>query len=385
MAPVLYFFIGINHPLIIKPFPDPFTFNNGTRVATVGEWDARRGEIKDLLLGTAYGTMPARPDRMHVTTVATSDLGGGRTLHVLAITIVPSNASMDGAFNITTWVFVPAGGGPFPVVLKVGKDGEGFSATAMDRGHVYACFNNHDLDPDTEGHDVQGPAQLAYPTHSWGSIAAWAWGAMRVLDYLLGEPWVDVGTAPAPAIDPGVVAITGHSRRGKVALLAGALDERFTMVVPNGSGCGGAGSFLVQGPACETIAIMTAPWLYKAWFMEEFGRFGWNEASLPFDQHFLRALVAPRVMLSMDAVDDYWANPVGTQAVYDASMPVFSFLNASSRNGIHFRAGGHDFTLDDFGVLLDFADTMLRGIARAGEYYTRPFPFVAPVTYAAPA
>ncbi len=384
-TPLLYLVIGSDHPLVIKSFPDPFVFNNGTRVSSGSDWDARRAEIKDLLLGTEYGSMPGRPDRINVTETATSDLGGGRTLHAVTLTIVPSNASAGTSFNVSAWIFVPSGTGPFPAVVKVGKDGDGFNVSAMDRGYLYACYNNHDLDPDTEGYDVIGPAQLAYPGNTWGSVAVWAWGAMRLADYLLGEPWVDAGTAYAPNIDAGILAITGHSRRGKTALLAGALDERFTMAVPSGSGCGGAGSFLVLGPACETIASITSSSLYKAWFKEDFGRFGCNEAQLPFDQHFLRALVAPRLMLSTDALDDYWANPVGTQAVYDASMPVFDFLNASARNGIHYRDGGHDQTLEDFGVLLDFADTMLRGITRPGDFYMRPFSFAAPVDYAAPA
>ncbi|MBN2153141.1 MAG: hypothetical protein JW839_16935, partial [Candidatus Lokiarchaeota archaeon] len=384
-TPLFYLVVGSDHPLVIKPFPDPFMFNNGTRVDSGSDWDARRAEIKDLLLETEYGTMPGHPDRINGTETSTIDLGGGRTLHVVALTVVPSNASPAVSFGFTAWLFVPAGAAPFPAVVKVGKDGDGFNQSAMDRGYLYACYDNHDLDPDTEGYDTDGPAQVAYPEHSWGSVAVWAWGAMRLADYLLGEPWIDIGTSYAPGIDPGILAITGHSRRGKTALLAGALDERFTIVVPNGSGCGGAGSFLVLGPACETIATMTSSTLYKAWFEDDFGRFAWNEAQLPFDQHFLRAMVAPRLMLSTDALDDFWANPVGTQAIYDASMPVFDFLNASARNGIHYRDGGHDQTLEDFGVLLDFADTMLRGIARQGEFYMRPFSFAAPVNYAAPA
>ncbi len=384
MTPALYFIIGRDHPLVIKAFPDPFLFTNGTRVSTSADWDARRAEIKGTLLETEYGSMPGRPDRVDVREISTGDLGGGTFVHVLCVTIVPSNASAAVSFNFTAWVFVPGGTGPFPVVVKAGRDGEGFNRTAMDRGYVYACYNNLELDPDTEGHDIVGPAQLAYPNHTWGSVAVWAWGAMRLVDYLLGEPWVDTDAAFIPEIDPSIIAVTGHSRRGKVALLAGALDERFTMVVPNGSGCGGAGSFLVQGPACETIAVMTSPSLYKAWFEAGFGRYGFNERRLPFDQHFLRALVAPRIMLSTDALDDLWANPVGTQAVYDASMPVFEFLNASARNGIHYRQGGHDFTMVDFDVLLDFADVMLRDINRSGDFYMRPFRFVAPVDYTLP-
>ncbi|NMC05137.1 MAG: hypothetical protein GYA24_08000, partial [Candidatus Lokiarchaeota archaeon] len=263
LTPLLYFGIGRDHPLVIKAFSDPFVFNNGTRVADAAGWEARRVEIKALLLGTEYGTMPGPPDHVRVTETATTDLGGGRTLHAVTLTMIPDNATPSNAFNASAWIYVPNGTGPFPAVMKVGKDGDGFNVPAMDRGYVLACFNHKDLDPDTEGYDVVGPAQLAYPGYSWGSIAVWAWGAMRLADYLLGAPWVNATGAHVPSIDASVLAITGHSRTGKVALLAGGLDERFTMVVPNGSGCGGAGSFLVQGPAAETIALVTWEALYK--------------------------------------------------------------------------------------------------------------------------
>ncbi|MFX0100499.1 MAG: hypothetical protein ACFFCS_13075 [Candidatus Hodarchaeota archaeon] len=384
MIPMLYFVIGTDHPLVIKDFQDPFIFNNGTRVSDWPDWDARRVEIKDLLLETEYGSMPSRPDQVQVTETSTSDLGAGKTLHLVTLTIIPNNSSPEILFNFTAWIFVPNGIGSFPAIVHVGKDGDGFNETAMDRGYLFACYQNKELDPDTEGYDTEGPAQVAYSSETWGSLAVWAWGAMRVADYLLGEAWVDTGVAYVPSIDPGILVVTGHSRRGKTALLAGAMDERFTMVVPNGSGCGGAGSFLVQGPACETIAIITSSILYKAWFKEDFGRFACKEADLPFDQHFLRALVAPRVMLSTDSMDDFWSNPTGTQAVYDASMPVFDFLNASSHNGIHYRNGDHDFLLRDFTVLLDFADTMLRGITRDGDFYMHPYSFNAPMNYDAP-
>ena len=59
-----------------------------------------------------------------------------------------------------------------------------------------------------------------------------------------------------PDADATKLIITGHTRRGKTALLAGAMDERFAMVVPNGSGCGGTGSFLVQGSISETIQFI---------------------------------------------------------------------------------------------------------------------------------
>nr|MDO8114331.1 hypothetical protein [Candidatus Sigynarchaeota archaeon] len=386
--PALYFTFGNDLPLVLNAFRDPFMLDNGTRVSNVPEWETRRAEIKELLLGTEYGHMPGRPDAMNATAVSIMDLGNGRTLHVVTLIIIPSNATPAASFSFTATIFVPNGTGPFPAVVKVGLDSQGSQAavnqTIMDHGYLFACYKNTELDQDTEGYDEVGPAQAAYPGYDWGSVAVWAWGAMRVADYLLGEPWVNTGSAFKPDVDPRVVVVTGHSRRGKTALLAAALDERFTMAVPNGSGTGGASSFLVQGPGAETLASITSPYLFKSWFKDDFGRFAWNEAQLPFDQHFLRALVAPRVVISTDALGDIWSNPAGTQAVHVASQPVFDFLNASACNGIHFREGGHDFTVEDFAVLLDFADTMLRGKSCIGNFYMHPFTFIAPVYYTVP-
>ena len=195
---------------------------------------------------------------------------------------------------------------------------------------------------------------------------------MRVADVLLQEPWVQ--TIPEiPTINPDVLIITGHSRRGKTALLAGAYDDRFTMVVPNGSGCGGAGSFLIQGQGSETLASITSQNRYKSWFHNDFGRFGGKEADLPFDQHFLRALVAPRPILSTDGIDDLWANPPGTQAMYEATQKIYDFLNVGKNNAIHFRSGGHGFLEEDFTVLLDYADHLFFGKSVTSDFYTVPF------------
>ena len=148
-------------------------------------------------------------------------------------------------------------------------------------------------------YDVPGPAQMAYPEYDWASLAVWAWGASRVLDYL----------ATRPDINADQAVITGHSRTGKAALLAGALDDRFALVVPNGSGCGGAGTYRNAPKGVETLKLITLPNRWKSWLQKDFGRFGDQEARLPFDQHFMRALVAPRPVLSTDGLDDRWANP----------------------------------------------------------------------------
>jgi hypothetical protein len=246
---------------------------------------------------------------------------------------------------------------------------------------MYVCYNHIELDPDTKSEDIAGPCQKMYPSYSWETLAVWAWGAMRVADYLLNESWVNAPDG-IPHVNSSALIITGHSRRGKTALLAGAMDERFTMVVPNGSGCGGAGSFLVQGYLSETIADITSK--FKTWFKEGFENYGGNEAALPFDQHFLRALVAPRIILNTEGLIDVWANPIGAQAVYEATEPVYDFLNATYNNSIHYRSGGHGFAQVDFKTLMDLSDRLLFGKPIIGNFYMKPFNIDFPIDYSPP-
>ena len=385
----LYFLYRIDKPLIIKAFQDPFMFNNGTRVQTEADWQARRIEIKETLLDLEYGHMPSgHPDNITVQVIQSKLLGGGHILNTTKIIMTPNSSQPSLTINFTLWVYIPNGTGPFPTIVKVGQEGIGsqeeMSAVMLERGYIYACYDHTELDPDTEGYDVQGPCQEAYPSYDWGSLAVWAWGAMRVADYLLNESWVDAPDG-IPNVDSNILIITGHSRRGKTALLAGALDERFTMVAPNGSGCGGAGSFLVQGFFSETIASITSTHRYKSWFQKDFGNnYGGKEHNLPFDQHFLRALVAPRITLSTEATEDFWSNPIGTQAIYEATLPVYEFLNATLNNSIHYRSGGHAFTEQDFEVLLNLSDKLLLGKNISGNFHMTPYDIDFPIEYTAP-
>ena len=162
------------------------------------------------------------------------------------------------------------------------------------------------------------------------------------------------------------------------------MDERFAMVVPNGSGCGGTGSFLVQGSFCENIRLITLKRTYKSWFKDDFNQFAGKEKNLPFDQHFLTALIAPRILLSTNALQDYWANPSGTQTIYKATNIVYEFLGAPENNGIHYREGKHEFNDEDVNALLDFADLNLLGKEIEGEFYMTPYPYESPIEFTAP-
>jgi len=346
---------------VIGELPDPFVFGDGHRVSTPAEWSTRRSEIVELISQYEYGRVPPSPGNVVVDRPLKSGevFEGTSSLFSLQLAFGPNH-------GLTTRVdcYTPTGASKsLPVILRFGLGGE-HARAANERGYAFVCFEQTSLDPDTEGHDVLGPAQAAYPDYDWGSIAVWAWCASRVLDYLEAHDGFDATKA----------VITGHSRTGKAALLAGALDERFALVVPNGSGCGGAAMFRNPPKGVETLELIMRPSRFKSWFQADFGQFGDREDALPFDQHFLRALVAPRFILSTDAFEDQWCNPPGTQWAWRAAQPVFDFLGVPKNNLIHFRAGNHDQLSEDFSVLLNVADHVFHGKALEEDLQAPPFP-----------
>ena len=360
---------GGSNPLqefpLCESLPDPFHMEDGRRVESLADWRARREEMLDLLLRLEYGRVPPSPGNVAAEPeITTAPMHEGKTeRREIVLRMGP-----DRQLAVHLQLSLPSERkAPVSAVVRIGM-GCPIIEEMNDRGYALASFEHRDLDPEGEGEEIIGPAQAAYPDYDWGSVAVWAWGASRVLDYLI----------TVPEIRSDRIVVTGHSRTGKAALLAGALDERFAVVVPNGSGCGGASCYRMASPDSETLALITEPARFRGWFQKDFGRFGGNEARLPFDQHFLRALVAPRGMLTTEAREDFWCNPLGAQAAYQAAQPVFDFLRAGARNALHFREGQHDQLPEDFRLLMDFADRCF-GLAPAEEpRWALPFPDYKP-------
>ncbi|HOK96463.1 MAG TPA: alpha/beta hydrolase family protein [Anaerohalosphaeraceae bacterium] len=335
---------------VLSTLPDPFIMQNGSHVKTVSDWQRRRDELKILFAYYEYGHMPPAPGNVTAKIQSEKVSESGAIQRHVILTMGPQES-----IAVNVGIVIPPGTGPFPVIIRNDYGIFRIPQELLQRGYMLVDYNRHDFDPDKDG--VAGPAQSAYPDYDWATLAVWAWGGMRVIDYLTTLDYVDKDK----------LIFTGHSRGGKAALLAGAMDERIALTVPNGSGCGGAGCFRLQGQTCETLEKITDPKRFGYWFVPRFREFADRENLLPFDQHLLRALVAPRGLLSTDSVDDLWANPYGTQQSYLAAQPVFEWLGVPENQGIWFRRGPHDQNEEDWQALVDFADMLFFGKAPQQE------------------
>ncbi len=350
--------------------PSPFVRVDGTPVATPRQWNARREEITHQLLPVVYGAMPPAPASttgvaLHASTVRR--LGGARLLSY--------RVRVDGRHAFLLRVFVPDAAGPFPVLLH--GDGcwhyatDDVLATVLARGYAFAQFNRLEVAPDVPDTALCAEEQAllfgaALPEEGFGAIAAWAWAYHRAVDVLLQLPF----------LQPGAIAAVGHSRGGKAALLAGATDARIAVTSANNSGAGGAGCWRWRGTGAEGLRDITTA--FPHWFGPALAGYAEREHALPFDQHLLKALVAPRALLTTEALDDLWANPQGSWQTHRAAQEVYRFLGAPERIAIGNRAGGHDHAPEDWQRLLDFCDAQLRGDAARFPPQADPYPGLPP-------
>lgn len=395
--------------------PDPLLMLDGRKVTSREMWvKERRPELMLLFQHYMYGQLPPRPAEVSgkVERVDEAALGGKATLSEVKLTFGPANTP-----PVYLMLVVPnQRTRPAPVVLALSyfgnhtlvddrkvrlnpnwmpERGEGVVANRateasrgtwtkfwpiedlVARGYALATFYNGDVEPDApEQPGLRKVFPQQDPDDDCGSIAAWAWGLGRAVDYLI----------TAPAVDPRRIVVTGHSRLGKAALLAAAFDERIALVIPHQAGCGGSAPSRAriaigkgynkldtpQTKPPETVANLNDK--FPHWFNARFKEFNTQPERLPFDQHCLLALCAPRPVLFTNGRADTWINPAGQFEAMRAAAPIYRLMGAGDFTmeelpadgrlmdavlGYYLRSGAHSLLREDWKVFLDFADRHL--------------------------
>jgi len=354
--------------------PDPLIMQDGRRVDSAAMWTKeRRPELLELFRTNVYGRAPIeRPG--NVATHATIASEGNVTRETVVLTLNGPGGKIEVHLYILRPLNAP---NPVPAFLLINhRDRETFDPETMtdspfwparqivDRGYAAAIIQAQDVDPDVDDgfkngvHGIFDDPTKPRAGDAWGTIAAWAWGASRAMDYLETDD----------AIDATKVAVLGHSRGGKTALWAGAQDERFALVISNDSGCTGAS--LSRRPVGETIKDINDR--FPHWFCANYRNYNANETALPIDQHELLALIAPRLLYVASASLDTWADPEGEFLAAVHASPVYALLGESGIEetlmpapetplhaghiGYHLRSGKHELTEYDWNQFMDFAD-----------------------------
>jgi hypothetical protein len=188
---------------------------------------------------------------------------------------------------------------------------------------------------------------LSIDPSDWSAMGAWAYGLSRIMDYLQKEG----------DIDHSRVALIGHSRLGKAALWAAASDPRFSLIISNESGEGGAA--LSKRWYGETVKIINEK--FPHWFGRLYKTYGDNTDSLPVDGHMLLSLLAPRPLYVASAEGDTWSDPKG------------EFLGAKEAGRVYALFGKKGIGVDQFPGLHQPVGHTVQYHVRAGRHDVTPY------------
>lgn len=317
-----------------QPFlPDPLA-----RIRTREEWAKRRSEIRALVERWQSGRMPPAPDNLRAV-VTGEEQHSGFAIRDVRLEFGPNHLG-----RLRLQLMIPSGNGPLPAFLTNHNRARPWTATAVARGYIGVIY--FATDPMYGFEDDSDRLIELYPDYDFSCLARWAWSASRAVDYLL----------TLPQVDRRAIAISGHSRNGKQALLAAAFDERITAVIGS-SGNTGAGvpwRYTTDPYASESIEQITGN--FPHWFHPRLRFFAGREDKLPYDQNSLLALIAPRGLMLASSYNESQGNDFGFEENYRSLRRVYEFLDAPEKLGLHLRAGKHPTTAGDIEVYFDFFD-----------------------------
>lgn len=324
-------------------------------------------EMLDILLKEEYGYMPPKPDcvTFKETEKYIPNFCAGKAI---SKKVEITSKLSDKELTFPFYVSVPDKEGKHPFFICINfrdnvPDRYIPVEEIIDNGFGVISFCYKDITSDN-GDFTNGLAGVLYENGKRGNcdagkIAMWAWAAQRVMDY----------AQTLDCFDFNCSIVCGHSRLGKTALLAAATDERFKFAYSNDSGCSGAA--ISRGKVGERLEDICKVFPY--WFSESYLKYINREDEMPFDQHYLSAVIAPRYVYIASAKEDTWADPVSEMlnccAVSEAyekygkkgficenRLPQAGDEYHEGCVGYHLREGAHYFSREDWQKIMKFVN-----------------------------
>ena len=284
-----------------RKIPDFFEVD-GKKISTVSDWEKYREKIKAQFLELEYGYLPPKIEPEIKAEDQMVNFANKARWESVFFTFRNGEKSHE----VRAELVIPKSNKKVPMFVSIGfaKEVPNKYLPAeeiIDNGFGFIHFHYEDVSTDNNDF-TNGLSSLFYnegEKRSFSKISLWAYMASACVDYLYTREEVDKEN----------IAVIGHSRLGKTALLASALDERFILTCSNESGCCGAAISRGKTDKNEDIAKIVE--VFPFWFTEDFGKYAKNEDKLPFDQHMLLALIAPRYLMIGGAIEDVWADNEG--------------------------------------------------------------------------
>ena len=304
----------------VLPGPlDGGRFGSKTPIADPAQWPARRTQIMQSLQHWILGSIPPPPDNLEAEVIEEHQEPGAFVRNVV-LRFGPGHAA-----NLRIELLIPKGPGPFPVFMTQ-TNHRPWALIAVRRGYLGCVYAGCDAADDTDSFAA------AYPKQDWSRLTRRAWGAGRCVDYL----------HMVPQARTDQIAITGHSRNGKMSLMAAAIDPRIAVVISSSSGTGGVVSSRYHGEHHFAEGIENISRSFPDWFHPRFRFFAGREDKLPVDLTDLVAMAAPRPCLISTALNDTVESTWAIQQTLLAVRPVYELLGAPDKIKILWRPGGHE-------------------------------------------
>lgn len=346
--------------------PDLFLHKDGTRVSRKEEWEEKmRPYLRELVLREEYGKMPPVVHPTAERTVDDITFADKAIYEHISFTF-----ELEGrTHTVPTALIYPKGARSIPFFMYIN-----FRPEIPDRylpveeiidngyGIFTVCYSDITTDNGDFTNGLAGlfEGEIRLPEGT-GKIVYWSYMLSRMMDYLLTRE----------EADHAAIGVGGHSRLGKTALLTAALDERFAFTCVNNSGCSGAAISRGVNEGAETIQVITDRFPY--WFCPNYLQYVGAPEKLPFDQHALLALVAPRAVFVGAAVMDKWADTNNQFLACVAASPVWKLYGKrgfaspdrfpevgdsfyEGEVGYHLRAGSHFQSRADWLVYMKAAE-----------------------------